>query len=329
MTSSRRPSGGGSGLLFALLAASTFGLSGIFATALTDAGWTPAAAVTVRVTVAALVLTIPALIQVRRRWVSLRAGGGLALRRSAGAVVIYGLVAVAACQVAFFNAVQRLDVGVALLLEYLGVVLVVLYMWLRHGQRPRRLTLVGSGAAIVGLLLVLNLTSSHRLDPVGVLWALGAAVGLAVFYVISARADEHLPPVTLAWAAMVVGGAALIGLGWLGALPVHANLRAVRLADHTVSWIVPVLGLAILAGAVAYTAAIGAARRLGARLASLAGLTEVLFAVLFAWLLLGQVPSALQLCGGLLIVAGIAIVRIDELRRPADEPLPRLPELDD
>jgi drug/metabolite transporter (DMT)-like permease len=241
-------------------------------------------------------------------------------------VVVYGLVAVAACQVAYFNAVQRLDVGVALLLEYLGVVLVVLYMWLRHGQRPRRLTVVGSGGAIVGLLLVLDLTGSHRLDPVGVLWALGAAVGLAVFYVISARADEHLPPVTLAWAAMVVGGLALFVLGRSGGLPFRADLVDVRLADHTVSWIVPVLGLAILAGALAYTAAIGAARRLGARLASLAGLTEVLFAVLFAWLLLAQVPSGLQLCGGLLIVAGIALVRIDELRQPAEEPVPA-PEL--
>ena len=64
-----------------------------------------------------------------------------------------------------------------------------------------------------------------------------------------------------------------------------------------------------------------AARRLGARLASFVGLTEVLFAVLFAWLLLDQLPARIQLVGGVLIVAGIALVRIDELaRRRRDRP---------
>jgi drug/metabolite transporter (DMT)-like permease len=49
-------------------------------------------------------------------------------------------------------------------------------------------------------------------------------------------------------------------------------------------------------------------------LASFVGLTEVLFAVLFAWLFLGQLPTGMQLVGGVLIVAGVALVRVDELR---------------
>ena len=66
----------------------------------------------------------------------------------------------------------------------------------------------------------------------------------------------------------------------------------------------------------AYVAGIAAARILGARLASFAGLAEVIFAVLVAWLLLGQLPTGVQLAGGVLIVAGIALVRLDELRAP-------------
>ena len=58
-----------------------------------------------------------------------------------------------------------MPVGVALLLEYLGVVLVVGWLWLRHGQRPRRLTVAGAVAALAGLVLVLDLTGSARLDP--------------------------------------------------------------------------------------------------------------------------------------------------------------------
>jgi drug/metabolite transporter (DMT)-like permease len=79
-----------------------------------------------------------------------------------------------------------------------------------------------------------------------------------------------------------------------------------------VSWVVPVAGLALVAAAFAYCAGIAAARRLGARLASFVGLAEVLFAVLFAWLLLDQRPGLSQVVGGVIVLAGIALVRLDE-----------------
>ena len=53
--------------------------------------------------------------------------------------------------------------------------------------------------------------------------------------------------------------------------------------------------------------------RSGRPLASFVGLTEVLFAVLFAWLLLGELPASVQLAGGVLIVAGVVAVRVGEL----------------
>jgi drug/metabolite transporter (DMT)-like permease len=83
-----------------------------------------------------------------------------------------------------------------------------------------------------------------------------------------------------------------------------------------VSWIVPVLGLGLLSSVFGYVAGIGAARRLGAKLASFAGLAEVLFAIGFAWLLLGQLPSPVQFAGGAFILAGVVLVRVDELRTP-------------
>jgi drug/metabolite transporter (DMT)-like permease len=299
----------GTGITLAALSAATFGTSGAFATSLIDAGWTPAAAVAARITAAALILTGPAVVQLRGRW-------GL-LRRGAPVVAAYGLVAVAGCQLFYFNAVSHLSVGVALLLEYLGTFLVVGWLWLRHGQRPRRLTVAGGVIAVLGLLLVLDLVGSHHLDPVGVLWGLGAASGLAVYFVLSSGTDDPLPPLVLAWGGMTVGAAALIGLGATSVLPMHAALTDVSLLDRQVSWMVPVLGLSLVAAVVAYVAGIGAARLLGAKVASFVGLTEVLFAVLFAWLLLGQVPAAVQFAGGVLVVAGVALVRIDELRGPA------------
>jgi drug/metabolite transporter (DMT)-like permease len=276
------------------------------------AGWTAGAAVTVRVVVAAVVLTVPALLALRGRVDQ--------LRRSGRMVAVYGVVAVAGAQLCYFNAIQRLPVAVALLLEYSGVLLVVGWMWVRHGHRPGRLTGFGGLAAVVGLVLVLDLLDGHGVNPVGVLWGLGAAVGLAVFYVVSSTTDDALPPLVVAWGGLTVGAVALLVAGATGILPLAAPRHDVTLASTQVSWLVPVLGLSLVAAAVAYVAGIFGARLLGARVASFVGLTEVLFAVLFAWLLLGQTPRPVQLAGVVLVVVGIALVRLGERPEVAAAP---------
>jgi drug/metabolite transporter (DMT)-like permease len=292
------------GLGLAALSAATFGTSGSFATSLMNSGWSPGAAVTLRVGIAALVLTIPAILQLRGRWAL--------LRRSAAVVVGYGAFAVAGAQLFFFNAVEHLSVGVALLLEYSGTLLVVGWVWLRHGHRPRRLTIAGSAAAIAGLVLVLDLTGSQRVDAVGVLWGLGAATGLAVFFVLSSHSDNPLPPIAMAWAGLTVGTVVLLAAGLIGIVPLHASTADADFNGHHVSWMLPVAGLSLIAAVIAYAAGIGAARRLGARLASFVGLAEVLFAVVFAWLLLDEQPGVLQGVGGAVVLLGIALVKADE-----------------
>ena len=47
---------------------------------------------------------------------------------------------------------------------------------------------------------------------------------------------------------------------------------------------------------------------------TIVALTEVLFAVLFAWLVLSELPTPIQLAGGVLIVVGLVAVRADEAR---------------
>jgi drug/metabolite transporter (DMT)-like permease len=302
----------GSGLGLAIASAATFGTSGTFGSSLIDAGWTPAAAVTARVLIAAVVLSIPAIHQLRGRWSLLRQG--------APTIGLYGVFAIAGAQLGFFNAVAHLSVGVALLLEYLGILLVVGWLWIRHGHRPRRLTVVGAMVAIVGLLLVLDLTGSQRVSLVGVCWGLGAAIGLAVYFLVSASAENPLPPLVIACGGLWVGGVLLLLMGACGVQPFRAPRDDVELLHQQVSWLVPVLCLALVAAAFAYVAGIAAARLLGAKLASFVGLTEVLFAVVFAWIFLAQVPAAIQFAGGVLILAGVTLVRVDEFRAPDLEP---------
>jgi drug/metabolite transporter (DMT)-like permease len=304
---------GGSGLALALTSAGTFGMSGIFATSLIDIGWTPGAAVATRIALAAVLLAVPAVVQLRGR-ADLRTG------RAVRTVLLYGVFAVGVPQLFFFNAVEHLSVGVALLLEYLGILYVVGWLWLRHGQGPRRLTIAGGVSALVGLVLILDLFGTQHIDVVGVLWGLGAGVGLAVYFVMSAHAEEPLPPLAMAWLGMTAAAVVLALAGVAGLLPMHVEFGQVRLAGHEVSWLVPVLGVALVSTAVSYVTGIAATRRLQAKVASFVGLTEVLFAVLFAWLFLSQLPDGLQILGGAFIVAGVTLVRIDELRHSRPEP---------
>ncbi len=305
MAETGRGVGAGTGL--ALLSAASFGSSGTFGGSLIAAGWTPALVVVIRIALGGALLAVPAAFALRGRWSLVWAARRMTL--------VYGVFAVAGAQLFYFNAVQRLSVGVALMLEYLGVILVVGWMWARHGRTPQRLTIVGSGLALLGLALVLDLLGGAHLDPVGVLWGLGAAVGLAVFFVVSAREQEALPPVAMAGLGMGVGAVVLLVVGGIGVLPFASGASSVMLGGARLPWFVPIAGLAVIAAALAYAVGVTAARVLGATLASFIGLTEVLFAVLFAWLLLDQLPTGIQIAGGALIIGGVCLVRVDELHR--------------
>jgi drug/metabolite transporter (DMT)-like permease len=308
--------GRAAGLVLALLSAAAFGTSGSLAGSLIAIGWTPGAAVIARVLVAAVVLTVPAVVTMRGRWSLLRGG--------VPTMLVYGIVAVAGAQFAFFNAISHLSVGVALLLEYQGTVAVVAWLWLRHGRRPRPLVLAGSVVALAGLTLVLDVLGGFRLDGIGVLWGLVAAVGLATYYVLAGDDAQPLPPLALSCAGLWVGGVVMLGAVAAGLVPFRTAIAPVQLAGQRVSWLVPALGLALVAAAFAYVIGMLGARLLGATLASFVGLSEVLFAVLFAWLFIGQAPTVLQGVGGVVVVAGVALVRLGELRAPAAD-RPALP----
>ncbi len=299
------------GLVAALVAAAAFGSSGAFAKVLLDTGWTPGSAVFVRILGAALLLLVPTLRAMRGRWALLRTGWPQLL--------VYGGVAVALPQAAFFYAVQHLAVGVALLLEYLGLVLVVIWLSVVRRRWPSRPTLLGVVLALGGLTLVLDLPAVLRegaeLSLVGVAWGLLAAVGLASFFLLSSPDhEESLPPIVLAGGGLLVAAVLFGVLGALGVLPMTFRTTPVELAGALLPWWVPVLELAVVAAATAYVAGIVAARLLGPTLASFVGLGEVLFAVLFAWLLLSELPGLVQLAGGVLILAGVVVVRLEQAR---------------
>jgi drug/metabolite transporter (DMT)-like permease len=188
--------------------------------------------------VAAAVLSPAALHALNGRW--------RVVRRSWRLMAVYGLVGVAAVQVAYFNAVARLTVGVAILLTCLAIVFIVASLWARHGHRPTPLTMAGGVAALGGLALMLGLSGGNapKIGWIGVLWGLATAVASTIYFLqsaatsppapgaslaVSGAGDGALPPVVLAWAGMLIGAAALGAVSAVGLLPLQMSGRAVAL----------------------------------------------------------------------------------------------------
>jgi len=285
-----------------LAAQLSFSTSSILLKPLLDAGWSPAAAVAVRVALGGLILVVPALAALR--------GGLRPLLQNWRLVLAYGVIAVAGTQVLYFAAVQRLPVAVALLIQYTAPVLLVVLGWLR-GSRVRFVVVAGAVASVVGVILVVDpFASGGAMDAVGIALALAAAVCLAGYYVLAAAPAPGLPSLALVSAGLLVGAVVTVAVGLTGLLPLTVSADAVMLGGQSLPWWLPLAVVAVVGTALAYSLSLAGSRLLGSRLASFAGLTEVIFAAALAWLLLGEQPAPLQLVGGACILAGVVLVRL-------------------
>ncbi len=292
------------GLLFAVSSALAFGSSGPFAKALMESGWSPTAAVTARLAGGALMMAAFACV-VRPGWIR-------EVRNHAKTVIGYGLFPIAGAQLCYYNAVAHLSVGVALLLEYTAPILVVGWVWATTRRRPSTMTFGGVAVAIVGIVLVLNVFSGAQINLVGVSWGLAAAVCAVCYFMMSNQASadgDGLSPISLATGGLIVGTATVALLGVTGVMPLTFATNPVTLAGHTTPWLVPVLALGLIPTALAYTLGILGIARLKPRFASLVGLAEVLFAVLIAWIMLGEAMSTSQVIGGVVVLVGLAVAR--------------------
>lgn len=312
------------GLLFALSSAFFFSVSGPLAKSLMESGWSATAAVTARMACGATALAVFAT-AVRPGWVR-------EMRQHARVIAVYGLIPVAGAQLCYYNAVAHLSVGVAILLEYTAPILVIAWIWATTRIRPSWLTLLGVGLAITGITLVLDVFADKSptatpADPgstVGVVWALGAALSAAFYFMMSAKVTTRntasdnaagtagLHPVTLATGGLVTGAITVALIGIAGVLPLRFTMNDAVVAGATLPWFVPVILLGIIPTAVAYAFGIIGVSRLRPGFASLVGLSEVLFAVLASWLVLHESMSGIQAIGGAVVLLGLTLARLGE-----------------
>lgn len=299
------------GVLFGLTSSVSFGASGPFAKALIDAGISPLQAVWLRI-VGAVLLLLACSVALRRRGLF-----GM-LRRNGGSVTVYGLVAVAGCQALYFVAASRLPVGVAILLEFTGPVLVV--GWVRFVRRRpvARVSLAGVAVAMVGLACVVQIWSGVRLDTVGIAAGLGAGAGNAAFFLLIDRLTGAVDPLALNIGGMLVGAVALLPLAAPWHTPWGVLTRAVPLGSGSAApgWLLAA-SVILVSTLIAYLAGAAAVQRLSAPVAAGLAYVEPTSAAVIAWVALGERLNPVQIAGGVIVLFGAFLAQRGIANRPS------------
>lgn len=294
----RRPGTRSAGLALALLSALAFGGSGTAAKPLISAGLPPLQMVWLRVTGAALVL-LP--VAVRHR---------SALRARPGLLLGFGMFAVAGVQACYFAAISRIPVGVALLIEYLGPVL--LLGWVRFVQRRHvtRAAALGAALAVAGMACVVQVWSGFGgMDPVGVVLALGAACCQVCYFLFSdagspASGGARVEPLGVAAYGLLLGAVALTPIAHPWTLHWALLTHRVTMGSHVVPAALLLAWVVLIATVLAYLTGMTAVRLLSPPVAGVVACLEAVIATVLAWVLLGEHLDAAQVFGGLLVVVG-------------------------
>lgn len=228
--------------------------------------------------------------------------------------MLAAVVANTALNLSVFIAFTRISIALALLVFYLypAFVAVVSVIW--FGERLDRLRWLALGVSLAGLVLVLaGAGSVGEIDALGI--GLAFVGGLAqVFFVLAARHGFAHVPGPQAAGFLMAGACTLYVLisaatGAFGAL-------AVPVSSGAALW--PVLVAGVIGAGVPTVAYITGIRMLGpSRAAILATLEPVVAVALAAWLL-GELPTLVQLAGGVLILASAALLQLGTQATSAD-----------
>ena len=232
-------------------------------------------------------------------------------RREVPWIALYGILGFAMTQYLYFVAIKRLPVGIALLLEFTAPIFVALWARFVLHEPVRRRVWAALALAMVGLALVAQVWGGLALDGLGVLAALGAALALALYFILGERMVGPRDPVSLtclAFGAGTVFWAVLVP--WWN-FPVHLLGSQISLlsngSDSYAPMWVPAIYLVIGGTLLPFTLSIGALRHLRAAQVGVVGMVEPVVAALVAYLWLGEELGWVQLVGGAVVLTGVVL----------------------
>ena len=281
------------GYLLAAVAALMFAVNGSLARYLLDDGIAPADLSQLRVTVAfALLAGALALVDRRRLRIA---------RADIPRMAWLGLAGVAIVQFSYFLAIERLPISVALVIQFTGPLMVLLWLRFAHGRRLRPSLYWAVALSVTGSALVVQVHRAGGLDGLGIVFSLVAAVTFAIYLIGFERAGHSYDAfTTLAWG---LGFATLFWVllspPWTFPADAFASARNAALA----------LGVVVIGTLAPFLLNVSALRHLPAARVGVVATLEPPLATIVAWIVHGEALTALQVAGGLMVVAAVAWVQ--------------------
>lgn len=227
-------------------------------------------------------------------------------------LVLFGIIGITMMQWTYTNAVSRLPVGIALLIEYTSAVAIPILNWLLFRKRAGLGIWLGIGFALTGVLIVSQIWHS-TLDPIGLLYAFGAMACCTFYFIINEHTQTTRDSFSTLFYTMAVSAIFWLSLTRpsLAQQPALDGLLHLggNLTGLTVPMWVGLLWLGVFGSFVPMLFNFLALRHITSTAAGLASISEVIFAFTFGALWLGEGVSGIQLIGALLVILGIVFAQ--------------------
>ena len=232
-----------------------------------------------------------------------------------------GIAGLAAVHATYFLAIDRLQIGAALTIQYLGPLLILVWLRVVHGRHLRRGLWAAAALSLVGSFLVVRAYDVDSLDALGVAAAVAAAVSFAVYLVTSERAGRrHHPVTTLAW------GFGFASLFWAVVQPPWSF--PFHRFDSPTNLLLG-LGVAVIGTLLPFLCMVAAVRHIPAPRAAVVATLEPVLAAVIAYFVHGEALAPAQIAGGLVVVAAIIWVQLQRVSIAAESAPERHPRAED
>jgi len=234
-------------------------------------------------------------------------------RRELLFLVVFGITGIGFVQWLYFIAIDHLPVGIALLIQFLGPLLVALFARFVYHERIRRRIWVALVLCIVGLSVVVEFWSGLAYSTIGITAALGAAFALAAYILMAERERKHRDPASLSFYGFFFATLfwAVINPLWQFPWDVLGDTVSLQgnLSEYSAPVWVLVAFIVVIGTMVTFTLLTGALRHIPATRASIVATLEPVIATIVAWLWLGESFGTAQLIGGAVVLAGILLAQ--------------------
>ena len=223
---------------------------------------------------------------------------------------LFGAVGIGVNFACFFYAIEYVPVAIATVLLYTYPFMVAVIAAVFLGERFSAVKAGALALSFCGCLLVVNVfqTGGGAVDWRGVLFGLANAVGVAVFTLMSKKAEKRYGP----WTVLTYS----LGFGAAGLLVVlrPADLLVLRLPFEAVLWLAALAAFSTVAG---YSLYLFGLRYLQVSKASVVATFEVVVAAALAYLMFAEKLHPLQVLGAALVILAVIVIQKRE-REHAD-----------